>query len=121
MFGRGSMKPHPTPAHLSALMNQAREYLPATATSGLARSVIRNVSQATPFKALSLSINAEQSVSAPSVPTVSVHAAERSTEPTGSKAPAGSASRPVQTRSVTLLRRIQRFIAHGLLSWVIGK
>jgi len=67
MFGRGSMKPHPTPAHLSALMNQAREYLPATATSGLARSVIRNVSQATPFKALSLSINAEQSVSAPSV------------------------------------------------------
>src|ERR1017187_10530010 len=64
MFGRGSMKPHPTPAHLSAWMNQAREYLPATATSGLARSVTRNASQATPFKALSLSINAEQSVSA---------------------------------------------------------
>jgi hypothetical protein len=57
-------------------MNQAREYLPAIATSGLARSVIRNVSQAIPSKALSLSINAEQSVPEPSVLTVSVHAEE---------------------------------------------
>jgi hypothetical protein len=66
------MKPHPTPANLSALTNQASEYLPAIVTSGLARSVIRNASQETPFTASLQSTNAEPSVSAPSVQIASV-------------------------------------------------
>src|ERR1019366_6895135 len=68
-------------AHISALMHQAREHLPATATRGLARNVIRKVSPATPFKALSLSRNAEQSFSFFLVPTATPHAFHFSPQP----------------------------------------